>query len=320
MTMESKKHVLLVQYSQTGSTEQLANSFCAPLLDHAHIELTTVSLRPEKPYKFPWSFFSFFDSFPETVQLHAPRLQPLPLDTETHYDLIILAYPVWFLSPAPPIVSFLTSGLGRQLIENTPTITLISCRNMWLRAHETVSGLLREADAKHCDNVVVTDPGPSLATFITTPRWMLTGRRDAFLGMPPAGISDADIANATRFGRAIVHAFEHDEVDGQQPLLTGLRAVIVDDALLSNERIGHRSFSIWSRLIRFFGPPGTPLRRAVLVIYTIFLVAMILTIVPLSLGIRAILRRFRPNVGAAIRQRYAEPSGSSEERMEQFTS
>lgn len=320
MTIESTKRVLLIQYSQTGSTEHLANNFCLPLREHPHIELTTVALRPSQPYKFPWSFFSFFDSFPETVQLRPPELEPLPLAPGVRYDLIILAYPVWFLSPAPPMTAFLTSDSGKRLLKDTPTITLISCRNMWLRAHETVCSLLEKAGAKHCDNVVVTDPGPSLATFITTPRWMLTGRRDAFLGMPPAGISDADIANATRFGRAIVHAFEHDEVDGQQPLLTGLRAVIVDDALLSNERIGHRSFSIWSRLIRFFGPPGAPLRRAVLVIYTIFLVAMILTIVPLSLGIRAILRRFRPNVGAAIRQRYAEPSGSSEERMEQFTS
>ncbi|MDN5862820.1 MAG: dialkylresorcinol condensing enzyme, partial [Salinisphaera sp.] len=181
--MERTNRVLLVQYSQTGSTARLADSFCAPLCDHPAIQVDKVALRPAPPYEFPWSFFSFFDAFPETVQLRAPALEPMPLEPDTRYDLVILAYPVWFLSPAPPMTAFLTSGAGRRVLADTPVITLIACRNMWLRAHETVSGLLQQAQAMHCDNVVVTDPGPSLATFVTTPRWMLTGRKDRFLGM-----------------------------------------------------------------------------------------------------------------------------------------
>lgn len=256
--MDSNTRVLLVQYSQTGSTERLADSFCTALYEHPAIEVTKVSLQPARPYPFPWSFFSFFDAFPETVQLRSPELEPLDIDTTVDYDLVILSYPVWFLSPAPPVTAFLQSESARRLLANTPTITLIGCRNMWLYAHGTVSRLLADNGAKHCDNVVVTDPGPSLATFITTPRWMLTGRRDRFLGMPPAGLSEAQTADAARFGRALVQAFEHGEVDGNQPLLTGLRAVTVNDALLANERIGHRSFRIWSRLIRLCGEPGAP--------------------------------------------------------------
>lgn len=316
--MKTKKHVLLVQFSQTGTTRRLADSFCAPLAVHPDIELTTATLTPSQPYPFPWPFFSFFDTFPETVQLCPPTLQPLQLDAGPHYDLVVLSYPVWFLSPAPPMVAFLKSAVGREILADTPTITLIGCRNMWLRAHETVTALLRDAGARHCDNVVVTDPGPSLTTFITTPRWMLTGKSDTFLGMPPAGISDHQITAAARFGRAIVHAFEHEQVDGRQPLLTGLRAVTVNDALLGNERVGHRSFRLWSHLLRKMGQPGTPLRRAMLVVYFIFLVAMIITIVPLSLAIRALARRLRPDVGTAVREQYAAPSGSGDERMQQF--
>lgn len=318
--MEPTRRILLLYYSQTGSTQRLADSFCSPLAERPEFELTKVALRPDQPYPFPWPFLSFFDTFPETVQLRAPQLAPLGIDANGHYDLIILAYPVWFLSPAPPMTAFLQSDMGRSLLNNTPTITLISCRNMWLQAHETASQLLHEAEAKHCDNVVVTDPGPSLATFITTPRWMLTGRCDRFLGMPPAGIREDDIAGARRFGRAITHAFDNDEVDGRQPLLTGLRAVIVHDALLANERIGHRSFRLWSRLLRLLGAPGTPIRRAMLVVYTLFLATMIIVVVPPSLAIRAIARRLRPNVGATIRTRHAAPSGSGSERMNQFTS
>lgn len=317
--MNARKRVLLVRYSQTGSTQRLADSFCAPLCEHPDIDVTKLALRPARPYRFPWSFFAFFDAFPETVQLRPPALEPLDIDPETHYDLVILCYPVWFLSPAPPMTAFLTSDTARRVLHNTPTITLIGCRNMWTRAHETVCRFLQEAGAKHCDNVVVTDDGPSLATFITTPRWMLTGRRDRFLGMPPAGISDADIAGAARFGRAIVHAFENDEVDGRRPLLTGLRAVRVNDALVGNERVGHRSFRIWSRVIRFFGEPGVPARRAVLVVYCAFLASLIIAIVPISLAVRGLLRRIRPSAGAATRAHYAAPSGDGDERMEQFS-
>lgn len=318
MAMKPRKRVLLVRYSQTGSTQRLADSFCAPLCAHPDIDVTKLTLRPARPYRFPWTFFSFFDAFPETVQLRSPALEPLELDAETHYDLVILSYPVWFLSPAPPMTAFLTSDSARRVLANTPTVTLIGCRNMWICAHEAVSRFLQDAGARHCDNVVVTDNGPSLATFITTPRWMLTGRRDRFLGMPPAGISDTQIAGAARFGRAIVHAFERDEVDGRRPLLTGLRAVSVNDALVGNERVGHRSFRLWSRLIRLFGEPGSPARRAVLVVYCAFLATLIITIVPISLAVRGLLRRIRPDTGAATRAHYAAPSGDGHERMHQF--
>lgn len=317
--MENVKRVLLVQYSQTGSTEQLAASFSTPIRSHPKIEVTNIALKPARPYEFPWGFYSFFDTFPETVQLQPPDLEPIPVSPETGFDLVILAYPVWFLSPAPPMTAFLLSATGQRIVANTPTITLTSCRNMWLQAHETVSTLLKEAGALHCDNVVVTDPGPSLATFITTPRWMFTGRRDRFLGMPPAGIPQREITGAARFGRAIVDAFEHARVDGHQPLLSGLRAVTVNDALLANERIGHRSFRIWSRLVRLFGEPGAPARRIILTVYCVFLALMIVTIVPPSLALRAILRRIRPGVGAEVRQRHARPSGQGDERMEHFS-
>lgn len=313
-----KKRILLVQFSQTGRTAQLAASFCAPLRADANIELDEVVLRPKTPYPFPWPYFEFLDAFPESVQLRPPELQPLGIDASKTYDLIILVSTVWFLSPAPPITAFLTCAEGRKLLTDTPVITLVNCRNMWLKAHESLCCLLQQADARHCDNVVYTDPGPSLATFITTPRWMLTGRRDALWGMPPAGITDTQIAGAARFGHAIVQAFEHDQVDGKNPVLSGLRAVNVQDRLLTSERIGHRSFTLWSRLVRLFGGPGARNRKPVLVVYSVFLVLMIITVVPLSLAIRALLHKLFGDRSAAIRAHYAAPSGDGDERMDEF--
>lgn len=314
----SNKRILLVYYSQTGRSSRLAQSFCAPLQAYPDIEVTELALKPAESYPFPWPFLTFLDTFPETVQLRPPALAPFYLPGDERFDLIVLAYTVWFLSPAPPITGFVTSETGQRLLADTPVVTLGSCRNMWLNAHDTLSRLLRDAGARHCDNVMVTDPGPSLATFVTTPRWMLTGRRDRLAGLPAAGISEDDIAAAGRFGHALVDACQRDALDGRS-LLTGLRAAPVDDRLLASERIGHRSFQIWSRLIRAFGGPGARARRPALVVYSVFLVLMIVTVVPLSLLLRRLLRPFQKRRAATIRARYASPSGDGDERMREFT-
>src|SRR3546814_765217 len=197
------KRVLVVYFSQTGQLRRVAESLCAPLTA-AGVEVEWCALQPRQPYPFPWPFFRFFDQFPETVHLDSPTLQPLGIDVARRYDLVVLAYTVWFLSPAPPIAAFLKSAEARQLLLNRPVVTLIACRNMWLLAQEIVKDLLEQAGAKLCDNIVLTDCGSALATFITTPRWMLTGRQNAFWRVfPRAGLDESPIAGAPRFGDAI---------------------------------------------------------------------------------------------------------------------
>ncbi len=57
-----------------------------------------------------------------------------------------------------------------------------------------MKSLLFDVNAKLIDNIVLIDQGSSLSTFITTPRWMLTGRRNAFWKIfPKAGVSKEDI-------------------------------------------------------------------------------------------------------------------------------
>ena len=306
----------MVYFSQTGQLRRIAESMCAPLSSAGDIELTWQALEPVKPYPFPWPFFEFFDQFPEAVKGEPPELRPLALDPVQRYDLVILAYTVWFLSPAPPMTAFLKSATGRALLRDTPVVTLIACRNMWLMAQEQAKALLAQAGARHCDNVVLTDAGSAMATFITTPRWMLTGRRDALWGFPPAGIREEEIAGAQRFGQALLQALRADRVDGRTPLLTGLKAARVDDRLIASERIGRRSFQVWGKLVRLAGPQGNPARRVILAVYSVFLVTIIVTIVPLSMLIRALLRPLLAARLAAARRYFELPSGSSAERME----
>jgi hypothetical protein len=312
------KNVLVVYFSQTGQLKRLAESVCAPLKDDPEIRLDWRELKPVRPYPFPWPFFRFFDQFPEAVHQIPPALQPLQLPAGQRYDLVILSYTVWFLSPCPPMTAFLKSPEGRAVLRDTPVVTLVACRNMWLMAQEDIKRMLAEAGARHSDNIVLTDRGSSLATFITTPRWMLTGKTDALWGMPPPGISAADIRSASRFGEALRAPLLAGTLDGRSPVLRGLQAVTVDDRLIASERIGRRSFHVWGKLVRLFGEQGAVARVPVLLTYSIFLVTMILTVVPVSMLLRALLRPLLATRLTAARNYFAQPSGSDDERMSEF--
>ena len=314
------KRVLAVYFSQTGQLRRVAESVCAPLVSDAGITLDWCELEPQQPYPFPWPLFRFFDQFPESVHLLPPPLAPLSLDPNARYDLVILAYTVWYLSPAPPVTAFLKSEQGRAILKDTPVITLIACRNMWLMAQEKTKQLLSDAGARLSDNIVLTDKGSALATFITTPRWMLTGKVEPLWGLfPKAGITDEDIRDASRFGRAIARALHADGLDGMHPVLTGLQAATADDRLIASERIGSRSFFVWGKLVRLAGPQGAGARKLVLSLYVVFLVAMIVTVVPISMLLRALLRPLLASRLQRAKTYFELPSGSGAERMSEFS-
>ena len=313
------KKILVVEYSQTGQLSAVLDALLAPLLvDGSGVVVVREKLQPLPAYPFPWPFWQFMDTFPETVAGMPPVLAPLSAEATGDFDLIILGYPVWFLSPAPALMSFLHSAAGRRLIPGSPVVTVTACRNMWLMAQEVVKQELREAGAYHCDHIALVDRGSAFATFITTPRWLLTGRKGAFWGFPAAGVALEDIRASRRFGRALRDALRNDDEKRGKPMLRGLRACVVDVRLIASEKVGKRSFRIWSRLLRSLGRPGTSLRRAALVFYLVFLVILILTVVPLTMLLKAALRPLLRKKLAAARSYFEQPSGSDASRLALF--
>lgn len=308
------KNILVVYYSQSGQLERAARAVAAPLQAAGHAVQFLV-LEPATPYPFPWTFWRFLDAFPESVYLDPPPLKPWRAGPE--YDLVLFCYSPWFLSPAPPATAFLKSDAGRTLLRDTPVVTLTASRGMWVLAQEAVKGLLADAGARHCDHIALDDPH-KLSSFITTPHWLLTGRQAPFWGLPRAGVPEAVIGGAARFGRALARALADGTLDGRRPVLAGLVAARVDTALLASEKIGRRSFRVWGKLVRAAGVPGAPLRRPVLGAYVVFLIAMIVTVVPVSLLLRALLRPLMRERLAAQAAAYEQPSGSGDERMREF--
>ncbi len=318
MSINNKKSVLVVHYSQTGQLSRLVASVVAPLLAADGIEVKSINLETKIPYPFPWSFLSFFDVFPEAIYLDPPELKKFELYEGEKFDLIIVAYQVWFLAPSLPITAFLKNRTARNVLQDTPVVTLIGCRNMWAMAHETVKQLLAEAHAKLIDNVVLVDQGSNLASFITTPRWLLTGKKGSFWWFPPAGIADEQIKRASRFGMAIRDGLVTGQEKMGTPMLTGLQAVTADVALIKSEKAGYRSFRIWGRLIRTLGVAGNPKRKPVLLLYIVFLVVLIITVVPVNMVIKRLSASLFKEKQRSIKEYYELPSGSGVERMDEF--
>lgn len=311
------QRVLVVCYSQTGQLRDIVEATIAPLRRTAGISVVVETLRPARPFPFPWPFWQFFDTFPETVHEIAPPNQPLAVSADEPFDLVILAYQVWFLSPALPTTAFLDSPEARRLLAGRKVITLVGCRNMWLMAQERMKARLAAIGARLIDHAVLTDDTHSALTFISTPLWMLTGKRGPFLGgiVPAAGVPAAEIEACARFGEAIAARLpEHDPSD-DSPMLQGLGAVTVNERLIASERIGKRSFRLWGSLLRALGAPGTPLRRAGLGLYILFLLTLILTVVPISAVLKRLAAPLARGRTAAQRAYFAAPSGEARDLL-----
>lgn len=309
------KCILVVHYSQTGQLSQAVAALVQPLRDAGH-QVHEMSLVPQQPFPFPWPPLKFLDAFPESVQLAPGPLQPPDLPPHVKFDLIVLAYQAWYLSPSQPMTAFLQGADAARLLRGKPVVTLVACRNMWLMAQEKMKALIAAAGGELRDHIALSDPPEhALSSFITTPRWLLTGRRNAFWGLPAAGIPAPELQGTARFGRALALALDRDAERSAAPMLSGLRAAPVDLKLILSEHAGHRAFKLWSRLLRAIGGPGSPVRQPFLLLFAVYLVLMILTVVPISRLLQILLAPLlRPRL-LRLQNYYEAPSGSADSHL-----
>lgn len=312
------KNVLVILYSQTGQLSAIAEQTLAPLLADSRINVHLEILKPVREHPFPWPFFRFLDTFPESAHLVPEKLHPLTLAKDAEFDLVLIFYQVWFLAPSRPVIAFLDTPTAQRMLRGKPVVTIIACRNMWMQAHTRMVKVLARIGARHLDNVVLTDRAPTLTSLLTTPLWLLTGRKTPVPGLPAAGVTPAEIKRSIRFGRALRDALHAGHEQGEAPLLSGLGAVEAQPQLMVSERAGSRSFYLWGKLLRLAGPPGAWQRKPLLVFYVIFLLGIIVTVVPLSLAVQSLLRPLFKQRLAALKAEFEQPSGSGTERLAQY--
>lgn len=306
------KRVLFVYFSQSGQLRRIVDTVAQPLRESAAIEVVSVELKPVKPYPFPWSFWRFFNTFPECVYADPDPIERLPLADDADFDLVVLAYQVWFVSPSLPTSAFLQRD-GERLLRGKPVITLIGCRNMWLMAQEQMKQQLEKLGAHLIDNIVLADRTHGALSVVTTPLWLLSGNKGPYLGgrVPAAGVREEDIRAAARFGQAIAAQLPQRAANDRRPMLQGLSAVVVHPGLISSEFVVRRSFRLWGALLRACGGPQSSLRRMVLALYVVFLVAMLLSVVPLVFVLKTLLAPLTRKRIAQQRAYFAAPSGEA---------
>lgn len=312
--VSSVRKILVISYSQTGQLTRITDSIIEPLLSDDSIKIDSLVLEPKVKFPFPWSFFKFFQVMPESVYMKQIELNKTTLNDNTSitnepYDLIILPYQVWFLSPSLPISSFLQSDQAKKLFNNTPVMTVIGCRGMWLTAQEKMKFLLKKLNANLVDNIVLTDECGAGFSFLATPLWMLTGKRKALSWIPKAGVSEQDIVQAQRFGFALKKRLNDNSSKILTPMMTNLAAVKINEKLIFSEKIGHRSFKVWGKLLMLIGPQNSVKRHIGLCFYFTFLLTLIVTVVPITALIIKLLSPILSTKIAKQKTYYAQPSG-----------
>lgn len=132
-----KKKVLVLYYSQSGQLKRVLDRLTEPIQLDDNVEITYCKIQLEQDFLFPWNKEDFFNVFPESFrQIAQPVIAPVDEILNTKYDLIILGYQVWYLSPSIPINSFLKSEYAQHIFANTPVVTVSGSRNMWVMAQE----------------------------------------------------------------------------------------------------------------------------------------------------------------------------------------
>ena len=179
---------------------------------------------------------------------------------------------------------------------------------MWLMAQEKMKKMLTALDANLIGNVVKTDQSNAWASFITTPAWMFSGKKRYFSWLPSAGISDADMQDMQRFGCRLVEVLNENRALDKS-LFQNMGAVKIDEKLMMSEKVGHRSFYIWGKLLLKCGQISPVFRQAVLYFYIVFLIILILTVVPLSAVVKRLLKPLLKEKLARQKRYFAEPSG-----------
>jgi hypothetical protein len=213
-------------------------------------------------------------------------LQPFSI-TQSKYDLVIFAYQPWYLSPSIPANSILMHPKVQAVLKDTPVITLIAARNMWISAQEKVKKVLKNAGAKLVGNIALVDKHANPVSAITILYWMMTGKKDKYLGIfPKPGIADEDILHAQQFGKITAAHLLSSEWDTLQKDLLAAQAVEVKSDLMFIEERAPRLFSIWANIIS-----KRKNRAAWLVIFKYYLLFALFMVAPVVLSINLLFFR-----------------------------
>lgn len=271
-----KPSILIIYYSQTGQLKQILDSLTHDIIDRCEIEY--VEITPSTPFPFPWTNDYFFDCMPECVLELPETIEPLAFKN-SNYDLIILGYQPWFLSPSLPTSSFLQSPYA-SILQGHNVVTVIGARNMWLNAQEKIKSRLLLHKANLVGNIVFKDNHPNLVSLLTVIRWSFKGQKEAGKWLPEAGVSQKDIAGARRFGSILFEKI--NQTNSLHATLLQSEAIDLKPGLIILEKRGITNFRKFAAFIRAKGERGNPERLSRVKLFNRLLLIGIFILSPIS--------------------------------------
>jgi hypothetical protein len=246
-------NILVLYYSQSGQLKAILKKIASEF-DLAKVNVECKAINTEKKYPFPWQKDDFFNVMPESVLGITEKVTPLTLNTEK-YDLIILGFQVWYLSPSIPVWSFLNDKKYSAIFENTQVITVIAARNMWVAAYQTVKERLDKLKAKHSGNIVFVDKNNNLVSVLTIIKWMFTGNKGPYKHLPEAGVASNEIQNTNKFGKIINEWINSGCEYNLQAEIVKNGGIPLDFSIKTMELNAKRIFKVWAKIIRKKGTP-----------------------------------------------------------------
>ena len=263
-------------YSQSGQALSATESICKPFGNVIYKQIV-----PLQSYPFPWNKDEFFDVFPETrLGMPPSGIEPIDFTDAEDADLVIIVGQSWFLSPSLPLQSFFTDKGVRQYLQGKNVVFINACRNMWLMTGRKIKSDIKEIGAHLVGHIVLQDRGQNLVSALTVVRWLMFGKKKASWMLPDAGVSEADIEGASRFGEIIRNAYEKDELESLQTNLLSAGAIHYKPSVLFLEKAGHRMFGHWARFIRKKGGFGDPRRHLRVNLFFYYLLIVLFVVSP----------------------------------------
>ncbi len=277
------KNVLIIYYTQSGQLLDISKNITQDLEDSTDVNLTYYEIKLKNNFPFPWNKKEFYNAFPETFLQIPAELKDLenPI-LQKQYDLIILSYQVWYLSPSIPINSFLKNDMAKTLFNDTPVITVIGCRNMWIMAQEKVKKILKENNANLVGNIALVDRHINHISVITILHWMMSGIKSKYLGIfPKPGVSDKDIEESSKFGSAILNNLLNNNFTSLQDQLLEKGAVKIKPFLVVMDKRANILFGKWANFINSKGEANSKERQPFIKLFSIYLMVAIWIIAPI---------------------------------------
>ena len=304
------QHVLVINYTQSGQLNDILNRFSLPFEYFDSFEVEHVQISPKEPFPFPWTGDAFWGAMPGCVLEEGLELNEFNFKRK-QYDLVVFGYQVWFLSVSLPSMAILQHPKFKSIIKNTPVVTIIGARNMWLSAHESVKQHITDAGGNFVANIPFIDRHNNLASVVTIFYWMLTGKKDQMWGIfPIPGVHPLDIEKANKPGQLTLNAIENNDLETLQKDIHDLGHIHLATSVMFMELRAKMVFKIWAKLVRRKGT--TPSKeRFWLNVFKYYLLIAIFILSPIVLTIYFVL--VYPFISKSVSRKKAYFYGLTEE-------